>query len=382
MVNNEHYLKTELDQKFASDPEMWSFLQLGSLDGVWYWNIEQPDDEWMSPEFWELLGYDPDKMAHSPRAWQDLIFPEDRDVAVQNFEAHCADPGHPYDQIVRYRHADGSTVWVRCRGLTIRDETGRPIRMLGAHNDITAIKRAEEQATAGWKAAEAANAELRTFAYSVSHDLKAPANTLELLLTELSYELGDRIPEGVQQFMTLSLETVGRMKALVEGVIDYTCVIGMESEFETVSLDNALKHSLNNLRADIELAGAVVTNGPMPTILSIGNQMTVLFQNLIGNAIKFRRPGVPPKIHVSCKDRGGPHLELCCEDNGMGIEEKDMERIFSIFQRLHVRDEIEGFGLGLALCQRISKNHSGEISVTSAVGTGSCFTVRIGRAVA
>jgi len=99
------------------DPEMWRFLQHGSLDGVWYWDLEAPDNEWMSPEMWRLFGIDPETKSHAPAEWQDIIFAEDLAVALENFEKHCADPAHPYDQIVRYWHSDGSTVWVRCRGI-------------------------------------------------------------------------------------------------------------------------------------------------------------------------------------------------------------------------------------------------------------------------
>jgi PAS domain S-box-containing protein len=116
----------------------------GLLDGIWFWDIEKPENEWMSPRLWTLLGYDPAQRAHLASEWKSLIDPEDLDVVMQNFAKHCADPAHPYDQIVRYRHSDGSTVWVRCRGIAIRGDTGKPIRMLGAHTDLTSQKLAEQ----------------------------------------------------------------------------------------------------------------------------------------------------------------------------------------------------------------------------------------------
>ncbi len=139
-----HRLEIELEQLFGGDDRLFCWLTRGTVDGFWYWDLEKPDEEWMSPEFWELLGIDPSTKDHDPKEWQDIIFPEDRDLALANFEKHCADPNHPYDQVVRYRHADGSTVWVRCRGLAIRGEKGKPIRMLGVHSDLTPLKRAEE----------------------------------------------------------------------------------------------------------------------------------------------------------------------------------------------------------------------------------------------
>jgi PAS domain S-box-containing protein len=141
----ENYLKSELYQLMAKDSEIFEFIQQGSLDGIWYWDIEKNDNIWMSPKFWEVLGYDPAERLHFASEWQEIIFQDDLALALDNFNRHCENPNHPYDQIVRYRHGNGSTVWIRCRGLAIRDELGRAIRMLGAHTDITEIKYKEEQ---------------------------------------------------------------------------------------------------------------------------------------------------------------------------------------------------------------------------------------------
>ena len=122
-----------------TDPAIFEFLQEGSLDGIWYWDIQNPHEEWLSPRFKEVFGYAEDEIPSTSDWWQANIFPEDLPIAVETFEAHCADPTHAYDQIVRYRHKDGSTVWVRCRGIAIRDDTGNPTRMLGAHTDLTEL---------------------------------------------------------------------------------------------------------------------------------------------------------------------------------------------------------------------------------------------------
>jgi histidinol-phosphatase (PHP family) len=141
----DNYLKRELYDLIKADTDIFDFIQSGSLDGIWYWDLENPENEWMSPRFWETLGYDPDEKKHFASEWQDIIFQEDLKLAIKNLEKHCADPNHPYDQIVRYRHASGSTIWIRCRGLAIRDKNGKPIRMLGAHLDITALKETEKE---------------------------------------------------------------------------------------------------------------------------------------------------------------------------------------------------------------------------------------------
>ena len=135
----DHYLRKELYALLREDPKIFDFFRESSFDGVWFWDLENPEHEWISPEFWRLFGYDPKEKQHLASEWQDMIFPEDRDLALANFEAHIADPDHRYDQIVRYRHKDGQTVYVRCRGLALRNESGDATRLFGTHVDVTAI---------------------------------------------------------------------------------------------------------------------------------------------------------------------------------------------------------------------------------------------------
>ena len=160
MSEDRHYLERELYELIQRDESIFDFLQLGSLDGLWYWDIEAPENEWLSPRFWEVLGFDPSARRHLAAEWQDLIFGDDLQVALSNFRKHCENPSHPYDQVVRYRHKDGSTVWIRCRGIAIRDEAGNPVRMLGAHTDLTAQKTAEETLQRRTLELEAANEKL------------------------------------------------------------------------------------------------------------------------------------------------------------------------------------------------------------------------------
>jgi PAS domain S-box-containing protein len=142
-MKNTNYLKEELYELIKTDESIFDFIQESSLDGLWYWDLERPDEEWMNPKFWSVLGYDHREMPHKSSAWQDIIHPEDLKLATENFIKHCENPDCPYDQTVRYTHKNGSTIWIRCRGLAIRDKQGKPLRMLGAHQEITGIKNNE-----------------------------------------------------------------------------------------------------------------------------------------------------------------------------------------------------------------------------------------------
>jgi PAS domain S-box-containing protein len=142
-VSQDHYLKHELYALVKQDSKIFEFLQAGSLDGVWYWDLKNQDQEWMSPRFWRVFGFDPNTKKDSPSEWQGIIHPQDAEEAMRLVKAHLEDESFPYDQIIRYTHADGHTVWIRCRGIAIRNELGEPVRMLGAHTDITELKEAK-----------------------------------------------------------------------------------------------------------------------------------------------------------------------------------------------------------------------------------------------
>ena len=161
MANKDHYLRDELYKLVREDVGIFDFLQEGTLDGLWYWDLEQPEHEWMSARFWTILGYHPQEKEHLASEWQDIINQEDLQTAIENLQKHSKDPSHPYDQVVRYTHRDGHTVWLRCRGKAVRDETGKPIRLLGAHTDLTAQKRAEQALREKAAELEIANAQLK-----------------------------------------------------------------------------------------------------------------------------------------------------------------------------------------------------------------------------
>ncbi|MBJ7882797.1 PAS domain-containing sensor histidine kinase [Gelidibacter salicanalis] len=137
------YLKKELYELLKTNESIFDFIQESALDGLWYWDLENPENEWMNAKFWTVLGYNPNEMPHKTNAWQDIINQDDLKLTTEILTKHFENPNIPYDQIVRYTHKNGSTVWIRCRGMAVRDKDGKPIRMLGAHQDISDIKNKE-----------------------------------------------------------------------------------------------------------------------------------------------------------------------------------------------------------------------------------------------
>ena len=180
-----------------------------------------------------------------------------------------------------------------------------------------------------------------------------------------------RLDQDADDFINYAVDGVKRMRSLINDLLAYSRVGSRGREFKPVSSDVVLDHALSNLQMAIEQSGAVVTWDPLPVVTGDNSQLVQLFQNLIGNAIKFNRNGAP-RIHVSA-DQQGSEWVFSVRDNGIGIEPEYFGRIFLIFQRLHDRKQYPGTGIGLAICKKVVERHGGEIWADSEPGTGSTF---------
>jgi light-regulated signal transduction histidine kinase (bacteriophytochrome) len=163
------------------------------------------------------------------------------------------------------------------------------------------------------------------------------------------------------------------MQRLIQDLLAFSRVGTKGRELVDTSSDEALRYALVNLHGAIDASGAVVTHGPLPAVLADESQLVQLFQNLVGNAIKYQPPGAIPKVHVSASMNGDGKWHFAVQDNGLGIDAQYFDRIFGMFQRLHKRDEYAGTGIGLAICRKIVERHGGTISVESTPGEGSTF---------
>ncbi len=368
----ENYLETELGRRARSDATLSQFLQGASFDGLWYLDIERPGNEWISPALRRLLGLDRAPQMPCRSVWTNTVHPGDLNRAQENTLAHCADPDVPFDQILRYAHSDGSTVWVRCRGIALRDDAGRAIRMLMAHHDLTALRLAEEDARTARIKAEIINEELNAFVYGTSHELKSPVNTLRMLIDEIHETDNANLNDDQRDLIAMAGRTVSQMCTLVEDLSDFTRLIGVTPVIQAVALADVI----DALEEDIEAARADVVIGALPVCAGDSTQIQILLHNLVANAIKYRAPDRRPRVDVAASEVQGMVI-LKVADNGVGISPEHFGRIFGLFNRLHRTSEIAGSGLGLTLCRRIVQNHSGEISVASTPGQGSTFTVTL-----
>lgn len=219
---------------------------------------------------------------------------------------------------------------------------------------------------------ERSNEELEQFAYIASHDLQEPLRMISSYTQLLAKRYKDKLDEDATEFINYAVDGANRMQVLINDLLSYSRVGTKGDEFSHVDLNGVLEAVKANLKGVIEESGAVIKYSKLPTVRADKSQMTQLFQNLIGNAIKFRREGVKAEIEISAKKEGNL-FRFVVKDNGIGIDKKYLDRIFVIFQRLHTKEEFPGTGIGLAICKKIVERHGGEISVESAEGKGSDF---------
>ncbi len=188
----------------------------------------------------------------------------------------------------------------------------------------------------------------------------------------LSRRYKGKLDSDADEFIAFAVDGANRMQRLIQDLLAYSRVGTKGSELRETSSEDALHQALANLRGAIKEGGAVVTHDPLPAVLADETQLIQLFQNFVGNAIKYQRPGVP-RVHVSAASNGAKEWIFSVKDNGIGIEAQYFDRIFGMFQRLHKREAFAGTGIGLAICKKIVERHGGSVSVESQPGQGSTF---------
>lgn len=245
------------------------------------------------------------------------------------------------------------------------------ILVTAAIRDITAQKSAEARLLQNVAELNRSDEELGQFAYIASHDLQEPLRMVASYTRLLSRRYKGQLDAQADEFIDFAEDGANRMQRLIQDLLAYSRIGTRGEERRELESEVALCHALMNLRGAIDESGAVVTYGPLPIISGDETQLIQLFQNLIGNAIKYQGPGVP-LIHVAAVSEGGKWV-FSVDDNGLGIDDQYFEKIFGMFQRLHRRDEFEGTGIGLAICKKIVERHGGLISVESRPGQGSTF---------
>ncbi len=299
---------------------------------------------------------------------------------ISRFQAGEVSSRMPWETRICSRHGDLFPAAVTIAPIW----NGELIGLRWLIRDITARKQAEEALTRYADALQRSNEDLQQFAYVVSHDLKAPLRMVKSFVRLLQEALQDELDAKTGEYIHFAVDGAAQMETLIDALLDYARVDTQGQDPVPTDAEEILGQVLRTLAFDIEGHDAEVTHDPLPTVLADPTQLVQLFQNLVGNALKFSGDD-PPCVHVTAakspasmeeslgQDVTSDIWRFAVRDNGIGIAPKDQERIFGIFQRLHTREAYEGTGIGLAVCKKIVERHGGRIWVESEAGQGATF---------
>ncbi len=374
---------------------------------VW---VGQPDGflEYINPNWYDYSGLTEEQSLGW--GWLDSVHADDRDHS-RSLWLHSTRTGADYEVTYRLRGADGEYRWYLGRALPQRDESGAILRWFGTCTDIDDAKEseqllekrvamrtvelseaiaalrdevdyrrsAEERVEATALELRRSNGELEQFAYVASHDLQEPLRKIQAFGDRLKVKCAPQLGDDGLDYLERMLNSSGRMRQLINDLLAYSRVTTKIRAFLPVNLATVMQGVLSDLEVRIQQSGARIDIGELPTIDADPLQMRQLFQNLLGNALKFAKEGQPPSISVEATLPPGPRpmCELQFRDDGIGFDEKYLDRIFQVFQRLHGRGEYEGTGVGLAICHKIVLLHGGEITARSSPGNGATFIVSL-----
>lgn len=317
---------------------------------------------WYNSRWYEYTGTTLEQM--EGWGWQSVHDPEILPEVMERWTASIS-TGESFEMVFPLRRADGAFRPFLTRIVPIRDEAGSIVRWFGTNTDITGQKEIEREL-------RNANADLEQFAYSASHDLQEPLRTVKVFSQLLSAGAREKLDAESLEYLDNVISGATRMEALIRDLLIYARTTRFEKAAGLTDANRAIHAALTNLKGAVEETGARIDFEPLPTLQVHPSQLELLFQNLISNAIKYRRPGATPAVHIASKKLNGQWL-FSISDNGIGIQARYQEQIFGVFKRLHSGDSYPGTGIGLALCRRIVERHNGRIWVESEPGKGSIF---------
>ena len=377
---------TELKEKEealkASEKRYRSLFDL-SHDGVVFVGLDGPIEE-ANPAYLDMLGYDFSELVGI--TYQQLTPPRWAAMEAEIVDQQILSRGYTDEYEKEYIRKDGSVFPVAVRAILVRDEAGKPVRIMGIVRDITEQKQAKEALERHARDLARSNEELEQFAYVASHDLQEPLRKIRAFGALLADEKKESLDDEGRQYIDFMTDAAARMQTLVSDLLALSRVTTSAQPFEDLSLDGVFDTVLSDLSVALEEAEGHVEVETAPIIEADRTQMEQLFRNLIANALKFRKPDVPPCVSVQMANAAepldavpGPAHTFLVTDNGIGFEPSEGSKLFQPFKRLHARHQYEGAGIGLAICERIVLRHHGRITASGTPGAGATFTVTLPR---
>ncbi len=371
------------EEELRTSHERFQIVARATNDAVWDWNLET-DAMWWNEGYQNLFGYAPEETDPGIDSWIKFIHPEDVDRVTRNIHKVIDEGGEAWWDEYRFLRSDGEYADIFDRGHVTRDADGKPLRMIGAMQDITERREAEEkirQLNASLEQRvrertgqlEAAVKELDAFSYSVSHDLRAPLRAVDGFSRMVAEEYAERLDDDGRRMLGVIRSETQRMGRLIDDLLAFSRLgrqpiepapIDMRAMAQEVFDEMTAAEPARRLRLDLQA---------IPPACGAEAMIRQVWVNLIGNAVKFTKEREVGAIEIGVREDGDAGLCYFVKDNGAGFDTRFSDKLFGVFQRLHSQQEFQGTGVGLALVQRIVQRHGGRIWADSEVGVGATF---------
>lgn len=365
------------EEELIESNRKYVMLSEATFDAIWDWEVKSEIIKWNEgvkkmfekPDLTTVTGLD---------WWVNNLHPEDRERVNKKIVETIQQHSLHWEDEYRFKINDDHYKYIYARGYFLYDANKEPVRMIGAMQDLTERKNHENtlqklNASLEKRAKELAesNAELERFAYVASHDLQEPLRMVTSFLQLLEKRYHDKLDKKAHEYIAYAVDGADRMKKLILDLLEYSRVNSSKLEKEDVSLKDVVKDLKSTYKSILAETNGVIKSGELPVVRGNKTQLMQLFQNIVGNAFKYRSEN-PPVIEIAYEEENN-HYKFSISDNGIGIDPKFFTKIFVIFQRLHNREQYSGTGIGLAICKKIIEKHGGRIWVTSVPNKGSTF---------
>ena len=369
--------QTIAEQELRKSNERLVFLSQATFDAIWDWDLQTNEIIWNDGVV-KMFGITDLLETQKIDWWYANLHPQDKERVETKIKYHIDNNIPHWEDEYRMKVAD-SFKYIYDRGYIIYNEQNKPVRMIGAMQDLTERKSHEimlqnlnNSLEKRAKELAESNAELERFAYVTSHDLQEPLRMVTSFLQLLEKRYKDKLDKKANEYINYAVDGAERMKRLILDLLEYSRVNSSKAEMEDVDVNEIVKDLKLTYKNFLEESKGMINGKKLPVIKGNKTQILQLFQNIIGNACKYKSVA-PPVIDISYEEEEKLFYKFSITDNGIGIDSKFFHKIFIIFQRLHNRDEYSGTGIGLAICKKIVDKHGGKIWVTSTPGKGSTF---------
>ncbi len=337
-----------------------------SLKGMWLT---------CNDKFCQIVGYDQEELVKM--SLFDIIHPDEANNIRKAIDELLTANVTYFSRETQYLRKDGLPVWVNVTISPVSSPSGEPLYFILFIEDITKRREIEEMLQNLVKDLAEANQNLEDFTRTASHDLQEPLRKIISFADRLQTSIGDKMDSREKEYFHRLENSSVRMKKLIEDLLRYSRVSSLAPEMEPVDLKDVVNEVLLDLEVSIERSKGVVEIKHLPTIEADNTQMRQLFQNLISNALKFHNKTEPPKIEIDSMYNDNGYWKILIRDNGIGMKEEHIKRIFKPFERLHGSSEFPGTGMGLAICLKVVTRHHGKIMVKSSLGKGTLYIVEL-----